>query len=226
MGAIVDTIVIVITGFLGVRLQVAIPEKVNQRIMEAIGLSIMVMGMAGAISGNTLVLILSMVIGATLGEWLDIDGRIHQVMGKLQSKFKSHPRLQNGNFTEAFISATMLFCVGSMVIVGSIESGLTGDNSILYTKSLLDGITAFLLASSLGSGVIFGALPVLVIEGGITILASFLAPLFSPAIVTEIVAVGSVLLFALGLNLSGLADLKVMNFVPAILFPPFIMLFM
>ncbi len=221
-----DSIVIVITGFLGVRLQVAISDQVNQRIMEAIGLSIMVMGMAGAIAGDTLVLILSMVIGATIGESLDVDGRIHRGMDKLQSKFKSHPRLQDGDFTEAFISATMLFCVGSMVIVGSLESGLTGDNSTLYTKSLLDGITAFLLASSLGSGVIFGAIPVLVIEGGITILASFIAPFLSPAVVTEIVSVGSVLLFGLGLNLTGLADLKIMNFVPAILFPPLIMLFM
>ncbi len=221
-----NSVVIVITGFLGSRLQVALPEKVNQRIMEAVGLSIIVMGMSGALSGNTLVIILSMVIGAAIGEWLDIDGRIHRGMDKLQLKFQSHPRLQNGNFSEAFISATMLYCVGSMVIVGAIESGLTGDNSTLYTKSLLDGITAILLASSLGSGVMFSALPVLVIEGGLTILASFLAPLLSPAIVTEIVGVGSVLLLVVGLNLSGLANLKIMNFVPAMLFPPIIMLFM
>lgn len=226
MGAIVNAVVIVIAGTLGAKIKSAIPERMNKRLMEAIGLSIAVMGIAGAIEGqNTLLMILSLVIGTLIGEGLDLDGRIISGVNKIEARFASKAKFEGGSLAQGFISATMIFCVGSMIIIGSLESGLTGDNSMLYIKSLLDGITGFLLASSLGAGVALSAIPVLVIEGGLTLLATFLAPFLADAVVTEIISVGSVLLIGLGLNMAGLSEFKIMNFAPAIILPPILMFF-
>lgn len=226
MGAIVNAVVILIVGVIGAKIKSAIPERMNKRLMEAIGLCIVVMGIAGAIEGqNTLLMILSMVIGTLIGEGLDLDGRIISAVNQIEARFIKSTPGEKGNLAQGFISATMIFCVGSMIIIGSLESGLTGDNSTLYIKSLLDGITGFLLASSLGVGVALSALPVLVIEGGLTLLATFLAPFLADAVVTEIISVGSVLLIGLGLNMAGLSQFKIMNFAPAIILPPILMLF-
>lgn len=227
MGAIVNGIVVMLTGIIGAKIKSAIPEKVNERLMEAIGLSIVVMGISGAVAGqNTLMMILSLVIGTLIGETIDLDARIIQGVNKIEQKYSSRNHSENGSLAQGFISATMIFCVGSMIIIGSLESGLTGDNSTLYIKSLLDGITGFLLASSLGIGVALSAIPILIIEGGLTLLAVFLAPYLAPDVVTEVISVGSVMLIGLGLNMAGISQFKIMNFAPAILLPPLLMLFM
>lgn len=226
MGAIVNGIVVLVAGWLGTFIKATIPEQINQRIMEAIGLCIVVMGISGAIAGeNFLVLIISMVLGSLIGEGVDLDGKIKYAVISLEKRFLNKSG-ETGNIAQGFISATMIFCVGSMIIIGSLESGLTGDNTTLYIKSLLDGVTSFLLASTLGIGVAFSAIPVFLIEGGLTLLASFIGPFISQGTVTEIVSVGSVMLIALGTNMAGLSEFKVMNFVPAMLFPPILMLFL
>lgn len=226
MGAIVNAIVIVVCAVIGVQLRSGIPERVQSSLMQAVGLCVLSMGIAGAIQGQeTLVMILSIVLGTLIGEWVDIDRRvinginlIEQKVGKGTAKF--------GDLTQGMISAAMIFCIGSMAIVGSLESGLIGDNSTLYTKSILDGITSILLGSSLGIGVALSAIPVLIIQGSITTLAGFIQPLLSDAVITEIISVGSVLLLGLGLNMIGVTQFKIMNFVPAIILPVLLMMFM
>lgn len=226
MGAIVNAVAIVVCAFIGVQLRSGIPERVQNSLMQAVGLCVLSMGIAGAIQGQeTLVMILSIVLGTLIGEWIDIDRRVINGVNLIEQKVDKRTA-KFGDLTQGMISAAMIFCIGSMAIVGSLESGLIGDNSTLYTKSILDGITSILLGSSLGIGVALSAIPVLIIQGSITILAGFIQPLLSDAVITEIISVGSVLLLGLGLNMIGVTQFKIMNFVPAIILPVLLMMFM
>lgn len=225
MGAIVNSIVVVITSLIGLLIGQRIPEKMNRAIMQGIGLVVITIGISGAVNGvNTLVLILSMVIGIVIGEGLDIHQRINLF---IESATK---RLSRGKdqseFTQAFMTATMLFCIGSMAIVGSLESGLTGDNATLYTKSVIDGISAVLFSSSLGIGVLFASIPLLLYQGSLIVFAQLLAPILSDTVILEMTTVGSVLLIGMGLNMLDITDFKMMNFIPAIFLPILLMLFL
>ena len=225
MGAIVNSIVVVITSLIGLLIGQRIPEKMNRAIMQGIGLVVITIGISGAVNGvNTLVLILSMVIGIVIGEGLDIHQRINLFIEK-DTKRLSGDKDQS-EFTQAFMTATMLFCIGSMAIVGSLESGLTGDNATLYTKSVIDGISAVLFSSSLGVGVLFASIPLLLYQGSLIIFAQLLAPILSDAVILEMTTVGSVLLIGMGLNMLDITDFKMMNFIPAIFLPILLMLFL
>lgn len=226
MGAIVNGIVILVGGFLGLQIRSGIPSRIHERLMEGIGLCVMGIGIVGLLDGqNTLVLILSVVIGTLIGEGIDIDKRVIEGINKLESYTKGKTSEEQSSLTQGFLSASMIFCIGSMAIVGSLESGLTGDNTTLYTKSILDGITSILLASSLGSGVLLSALPVVAIQGSIIIFASFFEPYLPTEVIVEMISVGSLLLIALGMNMVGITKLKIMNFTPAIIMPILLMLF-
>ena len=170
-----------------------------------------------------MVMILSILSGAMIGEKLRIEENVNTLVKSLEKK-TSHWKDFN-NLGEGFITATMIFCVGSMAIIGPIESGLAGDNSILYAKSVMDGIVSILLGSSLGAGVILASIPVLLYEGGLTLLATLIGPLLGPTVINEIVVVGSLLLIGLGLNLLDITDLKLMNYTPAVIFPVIFMQF-
>lgn len=227
MGAIVNAITIVICTIVGVKLRTGIPDRVQNSLMQAVGLCVIAIGISGAVKGQeTLVMIMSVVVGTLMGEWVDIDHKVIHGIEKIEQKLNKDGAAKYGNLSQGMISASMIFCIGSMAIVGSLESGLIGNHSTLYTKSILDGITSILLGSSLGIGVALSAIPVLLIQGTITVLATFIAPLLSQAVITEIISVGSVLLLGLGLNMIGLTQFKIMNFVPAILLPVLFMLFM
>lgn len=218
MGAIVNSVVVILTSAIGLIIGQRIPEKLNLAIMQGIGLVVVSIGISGVVDGdNTLVLILSMVIGILIGEGIDIHQRINNFIDKMTTRFSGDT--DQSQFTQAFMTATMLFCIGSMAIVGSLESGLTGDNGTLYTKSVIDGISAILFSSSLGVGVIFSAIPLLFYQGGLVLFAQFLAPLLSDAVILEMTTVGSVLLIGMGLNMLKLTDFKMMNFIPAIFIP-------
>lgn len=225
MGAIVNSVLIVIGSLIGQLIGQYIPEALNKMMMQGIGLVIVTIGIGGALEGtNIIVMILSVVIGAIIGYALDIDGHVKRLVAYLGRKFQGSG--DNQELAQAFLSATMIFCVGSMAIIGSLESGLTGDNTMLYTKSVIDTITVILLSSSLGIGVIFASISVLVYQGGLTLFAQLLAPLLQDAVVVEISAVGSVLLIALGLNILEVTDLDVIDFIPAMFVPIVLMLFM
>ena len=225
MGAIVNSIVVVITSLIGLLIGQRIPEKMNRAIMQGIGLVVITIGVSGAVNGvNTLVLILSMVIGIVIGEGLDIHQRINLFIEKATKRLSGDK--DQSEFTQAFMTATMLFCIGSMAIVGSLESGLTGDNATLYTKSVIDGISAVLFSSSLGIGVLFASIPLLLYQGSLIIFAQLLAPILSDAVILEMTTVGSVLLIGMGLNMLDITDFKMMNFIPAIFLPILLMLFL
>lgn len=225
MGAIVNTITIIVCGIIGVTLKTGISKRFNERIMHGIGLCVLVLGIVGVITvENPIVMIISVLLGAITGEALNLEKRLTTTVAKVEERTKHLKGL--GNLGEGFIASTMIFCVGSMAIVGSLESGLLGNHTTLYAKSVLDGIVSILLASSLGAGVILSSVPVLIYQGGMTLLAGTMAPFLSDMVINEVVVVGSLLLIALGLNMLDITELKVMNYVPAMFFPIIIMQFL
>lgn len=219
LGVIVNTITVLIGSTVGLICKRAVPERITTAIMLAIGLCTVYIGISGTLEGeNTLVLILSMVFGTAVGTAIDLDRRITQLGELVNRKLE---RAHGGvSLTEGFVTASLLFCVGAMTIVGSLNAGLRGDNEMLFTKSLLDLISSCMLSVSLGMGVMCAAAFVFVFQGALVLLAQFLAPILSAAAIAEITCAGSLMILALGLNLIGLTKLKVANFLPALIFAP------
>ena len=184
--------------------------------MNAIALVTMVIGITFATaSENMLVVIISLVVGALIGEGINIDKKLNQLGGLIKSKVKS----ESGNVGEGFVTATLLFCVGSMAIMGSLDSGLRGDHTVLYTKAIMDGISALIFASSMGIGVLLSAVPILLYQGSITLLSSFIQPYLTQSMMTEMNAVGGILLIGLGISILGIKEIKVSNLLPALVIP-------
>ena len=201
-------------------------HRLQEIIMQGVALCVLYIGISGSLKGsNTLVAILSMVLGAIIGETLDLDRRMKQLGDWVQSKTQ---KLAGGtSVSEGFVTASLLFCVGAMAIVGSLENGLTGNYDTLKAKSLLDGISSIVFASSLGIGVAFSGVAVLVYQGLISLSASFISPyLGGEAVIAEMTCVGSLLIAALSLNMLGITKIKVMNLVPACLLPILLCRFM
>ena len=220
IGVLVNTIAVIVGSLIGLLFKKGIPEKVSGAIMTGIALCTLYIGISGSLKGeNTLVLIISMVTGAAAGTLLDIDKGITRLGEWVEKKFSPKDSRQV-SVAQAFITASLLFCVGAMTIVGSLTAGLTGDNETLFTKSVLDFISAIMLTVSMGIGVIFSAAFVLVFQGSIALLAGVLAPVLSDAAVNELICCGSMLIVALGLNLLGLTKIKVANYMPALIIAP------
>ena len=219
LGVIVNTIAVLLGSTVGLFCKRAIPEKITKVIMLAIGLCTIYIGVSGTLDGeNTLVLILSMVFGTAAGTAMDLDRRITQLGELLNRRFQRADG--SVSLTEGFVTGSLLFCVGAMTIVGSLNAGLRDDNEMLFTKSLLDLISSCMLSVSLGIGVLFSAVFVFVFQGALVLLAQFLAPVLSAAAIAEITCAGSLMILALGLNLIGLTKFKVVNFLPALIFAP------
>lgn len=215
-GTLVNTGTVLVGSLLGLCLGKALPERIGKGLMTALGLCTLFIGIGGILGGqNTLVVILSMVIGTAIGELCDLDRLVNKAGTALERKLGKG----KGTVAEGFITASLVFCVGAMTIVGSLNSGLTGDHTMLYTKACLDLISSLVFASTLGVGVVLSAGFVLVLQGSIALLAHFIAPYLSAGVVAEMTAVGSLLIIGLGLNLLGVTKLKMMNFVPAIFLP-------
>lgn len=218
MGAIVNSVVILLGSLLGLLMGQRIPERINKALMQGVALVVLSIGITGIMQGgNSMVMILSMVIGILIGEGIDFNAYVNRFVDWLSAKFQKGGT--QSTFSQGFLSASMLFCIGSMAIVGSLESGLIGDNSTLYTKSVLDGISSVLLSSTLGIGVAFSSVPLLLYQGGMILFAQFLAPFLNDAVIIEMTTIGSLLLIAMGLNMLDITDIKVMNFVPAVFLP-------
>ncbi len=223
IGAIVNTLAAVVGGLLGSLLKKGIPERFADLVQKGLALCVLYIGIKGSLVGtNTLVTILSLVLGAILGELLNIDGAIERLGAWAQRKLsKGGSRLG-----EAFVTASLLFCVGSMAVVGSLQSGLTGNHETIFTKSMLDFVSAIILASTLGLGVCLSGAFVLVYQGAIVLLARWAAPILSDYVVAEMSCAGSLLIVALGLNMLGITKLKVANLLPAMFLPIVFCLFM
>lgn len=200
---------------------VKLGERLQTIIMQGVALCVLYLGISGSLDGqNTLITILSMVLGAILGELLDLDRRMRSLGDWVQKKTE-RLALGSGNasVSEGFVTASLLFCVGAMAIVGALQDGLTGDHSTLFAKALLDGISAIVFGASLGIGVSFSAVAVFLYQGIIAVLASFLSPFLGDAVIAEMTCVGSLLIIALGTNMLNVTKIKVMNLVPAIFLP-------
>ena len=203
-------------------------ERLKTIIMQGVALCVMYLGISGCLEGNnSLIAILSMVLGALIGELLDLDKRMRS-LGDWVQKRTEHLVTNGGqaSISEGFVTASLLFCVGAMAIVGALQDGLTGDHSTLFAKSLLDGISSIVFGASLGLGVAFSAVAILLYQGSISLLASFLQPYLGDAVMAEMTCVGSLLIVALSLNMLGLTKIKVMNLVPAIFLPILLCLIM
>ncbi len=224
-GVTVNALAIIVGGFLGLLVKKGVPERYSDAIMKGLGLCVLYIAIDGALEGtNVLVLIISVAIGAVVGTFLKLDEGIRTLGNKLEQKFKSGD--EKSTFAEGFVTASLLFCVGAMAVVGSLDAGLTGDNSTLYTKALLDGIMSIVFASTLGVGVLFSGALVFIYQGLIALLSGAIQPLLTDYSIAEMSCVGSVLMIAVALNMMNITKIKVMNLVPAVFIPIILCLFM
>lgn len=217
IGTLVNAAAIVTGGVIGRLLKKGIKNRYKATIMHAIGLSVILIGFRSALKATDLLgLIICMTLGSLMGEALKIEDRL-EALGDYAEKRFGGP--VNGGFSKGFVTASLVFCVGSMAIVGSLESGLTGKHDTLFAKSLLDGITSVIFASTFGSGVIFSAVPVLFYQGTITVGASLLKPFLTTDVIAQMSGVGGLLIAAIGINMLQIARIKVGNMLPAIFLP-------
>lgn len=217
LGTIVNSITIIIGAIIGILLKKGIKDDYKNTIMDGIGISVLVIGISNALEfENLVVVIVSIVIGSIIGELIDINKRLNNLGDRLQSKFKN----EEGNFSKGFVTASLVYCVGAMAIVGSIQSGLSGNHETLYAKAVLDGITAIVFASTLGIGVMFSSVAVFLYQGIITLFASSVSSILTTIVINEISSVGGILIIAIGINLLGLKEIKIANMLPAIIVPP------
>lgn len=225
LGTIVNTIAVIAGASIGLLIKKGIPKRIGDSLMKGLGLCSLYIGISGAFEGeNTLLMIISMVAGILIGETIDIDRRINTLVRAIESKFSKSSN--KSNISQGFISASLLFCVGSMTIVGAMEAGLSGDNTMLFTKSVMDFFSSIIFASTLGIGVLFSSVFVLIYQGGLTLLAIFMAPLLNTSVINEITCVGSLIIIAMGLNVLGITKIKLMNFIPAMFLPIVFSIFM
>lgn len=228
IGTIVNALAIIAGAAVGMLIKSGLPKRFKDLIMQAIGLAVIIIGLSGTLQGifflddqgrlgsnHIMLMIFSLVIGGILGELLDIEGKLEQVGNWFQHKLAA----KEGNFAQGFITASLMYCVGAMAIVGALRDGLSANPIILFSKSILDGVTAVIFAASMGLGVAFSAAPVFIYQGGITLLAGVLRPLLTEALISQMSLVGSVLIMAIGLNILEIKKIRVCNLLPAVFIP-------
>lgn len=218
LGTIVNGLAIIIGSLIGIKLR-KIPEKVKVTVMQAIALAVIIIGVGmGLKSENFLIVIGSLAIGAVLGEKWDLEDKLNRLGKWLEVKTGAK---EEGSFSKGFVTATLIYVVGAMAIVGALDSGLRNDHAVLYTKSMLDGFSAILFTSTLGIGVLFSAFPVMIYQGAIAILATqitnYVPQVIMDAFIVEMTATGGVMILAIGFNILGVTKIRVANLLPAIL---------
>jgi uncharacterized membrane protein YqgA involved in biofilm formation len=233
LGPAVNAIAIIICALAGCFLVRGIPSRIDEIIKKAIGFSVVLIGIKGALENQDFILLLfSMVIGGVLGELINIDALLNRLgiwiesrLGKPKDSANRRFEASNGtgengkSFSKAFVSASILYCTGSMAILGSIQSGLNGNHQILFAKSVLDGVTSIVFGASMGIGVVFSALPVFIYQAAIALASRAVNDILTPEIIQEMSAVGSLIIAATGFNILGFKEVKVANFIPAIFIP-------
>lgn len=216
LGTIVNTLAIIAGSLLGLLFRGGIPQNFNQTIMQSIGLAVLLIGMQSALKGDDILLIIfSLAIGSLLGELLKIEARLDSFGQMLQRRFAT----SGDGLSQGFVTTSLIFCVGSMAIVGSLESGLTANHQTLFAKSVLDGIASIIFAASFGIGVMFSAGSVFLYQGALTMSAVLLKPFLTAEVVSQMSAVGGLLIMAIGFNLLGFKRLAAGNMLPAIFMP-------
>ena len=214
LGTIVNAAAIILCGALGLFLGHAMPEKMKSTLIQGLGFAVLLIGGSMALqTNNAFVVIISLVIGGVIGGLIDIEQKFKNFGAWMEFKFAQG---EGGHFTKAFVSASLLYCVGAMAIMGSIESGVKGDHSILMVKSLLDGMTSIVFASSMGIGVLASAVSVFLYQGAITLTAGLLQDVLTQSIITEMSATGGLLIVGIGLNILEIKEIKVGDLLPGI----------
>ena len=226
-GTLINVGGILIGSLIGLSLKRGIPEKISSAIIKALGLAVLLIGLNGVLTSmlfvdpatgrlhetGGLILVISLAVGCAVGEILKIDDHMNGICGRIEK------RLGASDFAKGFISATLVFVIGAMGIVGALNDGLTGDSNILITKAVMDLITSIILASSLGAGVLFAAIPVLVYQGAISLLAGVISPYVSDDLIKMFSMVGYALVMMIGINFIFKEVLKVANLLPALIIP-------
>jgi uncharacterized membrane protein YqgA involved in biofilm formation len=216
LGTIVNTIAIILGGILGLLFRKGISDRFKTTVMQSLGLAVFMIGLAGALrSENILLLIFSMVIGSLIGEGLNVEDKLSRLGQWIETKSGQG----EGQVARGFVAASLIFCVGAMAIVGALESGLTGNHETLYAKSLLDGVSSVIFASTLGIGVLFSAVSVFVYQGAITLAAGALAAVLVDAVILEMAAIGGLLIMGIAINILEFKRIPVGNMLPAIFIP-------
>ena len=226
LGTIVNVLTVVAGTVIGLLFKKIMPKKLGDAVVLGVALCVLYIGIEGALKcTNPLVMILSMVFGAIVGTLLDLDGKIRRLGEKLEKTF-SKKGGESSTFGAAFVQSFLLFCVGAMAVTGSIQSGINGDNSILFAKSTLDGVSSVIYAATMGPGVFLSAPALFIYQGAITLISYALGEVLSPYMISEMTAVGSLLIVGIALNMLGITKLKLMDYIPAIFFPILFCLFM
>lgn len=220
IGVLVNTLAVLAGSLLGLALRRGIPARLSAAAMTGIGLVTLSIGISGALKGtDAVVAIVAVVTGGLLGTWLQLDAAI-QRLGRAAERLSRAQGQPGARIGEGLVTASLLFCVGSMTVVGSLNAGLTGDNGMLFAKSALDLVSSTLLSVSLGAGVLLSAGVVLLFQGALVLLAGVLRPVLSAAAVAEMTCAGSLLIIALGLNLLQITKIRVADYLPALLIAP------
>lgn len=218
LGTVVNSITIILGSIFGFIIKRGIKDEYKKTIMDGVGLAVIVIGLMGAIkTESTILAIISIVLGSLFGEILGIERKLNSLGDTMEERFGKG----DSNFSKGFVTASLVYCVGAMAIVGSLESGLLGDHTTLLAKSILDGISSIIFSSTLGIGVAFSAVAVFIYQGLITLLATYIKDLLTPEVILEMSAVGGILIMAIGINIVELKRIRVGNMLPAIFIPLF-----
>ncbi|BCZ47113.1 membrane protein [Clostridium gelidum] len=223
LGTIVNALAIIGGCLIGLIVKGRLTEKISSTIMNGLALCVLYIGISGALKGkDTLQMIICIALGALIGEIIDIDKRLNNLGDMIEKKINSKRKGTSSekiSISEGFVTSSLLFCVGAMAVVGSLESGLQGNHTTLFAKSVLDGVSSIIFASSLGIGVILSSISVFIYQGSITLLAGGLSAILTDTIISNMSAVGSLLIVGLGFNMLGISKIKVANLLPAIFIP-------
>ncbi|MDF2484314.1 MAG: putative rane protein [Herbinix sp.] len=230
LGTLANMAAILIGSAIGILLQGGLKQRFQTTIMNALGLAVMFIGISGALQGlfvvkgegletaNVMLMIVSLAIGAFFGELIDIEARLENMGEWIKARIKVKGE-KGKNFVDGFVNSSLLFCIGAMAIIGSLEDGLSGDASMLYAKAIIDGTVAIFFASTLGIGVFFSILPLGIYQGIITLSAKYIEPYLSEQMITNLSFIGSVLIFGIGINMIFGKKIKCGNLLPAVLVP-------
>lgn len=218
LSSIVNGLTIIAGALVGVLLKKGLPKRVSDGVMHGMALCVMAIGIKGIFDGkNFLIAILSVAVGGALGHWIDLDKYLNRFGDFMQRKLS---RGESGStFGEGFVTATLLVCVGAMAITGALDSGIRGDNTTIYAKSLIDFVSCMVMASSLGIGVAFAGPACFLYQGAIALGGSVISAFLTEAMIGEMTCVGSLLIVAISLNMLGVTKIKVVNFIPACFLP-------
>lgn len=223
LGTIVNSLAIICGCLVGLIVKGRLTEKISLTIMNGLALCVLFIGISGALKGeDTLQIIICIAIGAFVGEIIDFDKKLNDLGDLIERKINSKRKNTSNekiSISEGFVTSSLLFCVGAMAVVGSLESGLQGNHTTLFAKSILDGVSSIIFASSLGIGVMLSSIAILIYQGSITLLAGGLSTILTDTVINNMSAVGSLLIVGLGFNMLGITKIKVANLLPAIFIP-------